>query len=102
MLCCVVLCCVVLCYVVLCCVMRQTKQALWPQCQTCFQMQGSAVRVNEHRLVYSSGLKAHHFALFLAGVMAENVVETETYAELAESAEGVSRHVRRLLAELGS
>mmetsp|Transcript_4140 Transcript_4140/g.7025 ORF Transcript_4140/g.7025 Transcript_4140/m.7025 type:complete len:141 (+) Transcript_4140:776-1198(+) len=60
----------------------KVKQALWPQCQSCFQMQGSAVRVNEHRLVYVHGLKAHHFALLLAVMASDRLAESEMYEEV--------------------
>lgn len=38
------------------------KQQLLPQCQSCFGMQGSAVKQAYHRIVYHSGLRAWHAA----------------------------------------
>jgi hypothetical protein len=38
----------------------QIKQRLWPQCQSCFQIQGSAVRTNKHVIIYHNYPKLHH------------------------------------------
>ena len=45
------------------------KQALWPQCWSCFQKQGSAVRTGDHLLVYSHRPKLHHMAVLLAMIL---------------------------------
>lgn len=74
--------------------LNQVKQSLWPQCQSCFQMQGSAVRVNEHRLVYVSGLRLHHVALLLAVAASEQVVESEAYGQVERAVESLFTRVK--------
>jgi hypothetical protein len=48
------------------------KQQLLPQCQSCFQQQGSAVRQSVHRIVYHSQLRSWHLAPALALVACSN------------------------------
>ena len=38
------------------------KQRLWPQCQSCWQQQGAAVKAGLHVPVYHWGLRLCHFA----------------------------------------
>jgi hypothetical protein len=59
-------------------------------------MQGSAVRVNEHRLVYVSGLRIHHFALLLALLASDRLVESVEYAALEAWIEDLIRRLKRL------
>ena len=63
-------------------------------------MQGSAVRVNEHRLVYVPGLRVHHLALLLAMHLSEEVGETEAFRGWVESVTAVHERMSRLLDEL--
>jgi hypothetical protein len=41
-------------------------QALWPQCQSCFSVQGAAVKENRHELIYNWRLRPYHASLLLA------------------------------------
>jgi hypothetical protein len=50
------------------------KQALWPQCQSCFQQQGVAVMQGKHKLIYHFDLKLIHFSLLLALMTSYNPV----------------------------
>ena len=49
----------------------QVKQALWPQCLSCWQLQGSAVSSNTHRLVFHHGLKLRHCSYMMACYLLE-------------------------------
>lgn len=60
------------------------------------------MRVNEHRLVYSPGLKVHHLALLLAMLLSEQVAQSDVYIELVESGTALGRRARRLLDELST
>ena len=46
-------------------------QRLYPQCQSCWQLQGSAVRQNFHKLIYHNRLRMCHFAPFVALISME-------------------------------
>jgi hypothetical protein len=50
----------------------QVKQRLWPQCQKCFSVQGSAVRTWSHFPIYHSAWKIHHFAPVVAIIIDQN------------------------------
>jgi hypothetical protein len=47
-------------------------QRLWPQCQRCFQLQGSAVRSNKHVLIYHYGFRPRHLAPAIAMLLAQD------------------------------
>jgi hypothetical protein len=44
----------------------KVNQSLWPQCWDCFQLQGSAVRTGDHKLVYHYRFKLHHMSVLFA------------------------------------
>ena len=39
----------------------KTIQRLYPQCQKCFSLQGTAVKSNNHLLIFHTMFKLHHF-----------------------------------------
>lgn len=59
----------------------KVKQGLWPQCQSCFQMQGSAVRANEHRLVFVHALRMHHLSFVFAVYVTDSMKSTKLFEE---------------------
>ncbi|RYH20293.1 hypothetical protein EON65_23935 [archaeon] len=50
---------------------------MWPQCQRCFLLQGSAVRANTHKLVYHSAIKSFYFAPVLALILMQQPAFSE-------------------------
>jgi hypothetical protein len=50
----------------------QVVQELWPQCQSCFRIQGTAVKMNRHILIHHHNLQIYHFAPAIAYLMSEN------------------------------
>ena len=68
----------------------QWSQRLYPQCQSCFQQQGSAVREGVHRLVYSFRPRMAHLAPGLSVILcaqedvrrASQVTVDRAYAQL--------------------
>lgn len=60
------------------------------------------MRVNEHRLVYTPGLRVHHLSLLLAMLLSEYVIETEVYTGFVESVTALSGRVRKVLDEVSA
>jgi hypothetical protein len=58
--------------------MSQVKQALWPQCQSCFQQQGVAVLKENHKLIYHHALRLQHFSLLFGLLTASNPMIVDT------------------------
>ena len=50
----------------------QVAQRLYPQCQSCFSLQGGAVRSNIHHLIYHYKLQIYHFAPFFIHYLSSN------------------------------
>lgn len=50
----------------------QVSQRLWPQCQSCYSVQGAAVRAWKHLPIYHTALRVHHFAPALAICLEQN------------------------------
>ena len=46
-------------------------QALWPQCQSCFSVQGAAVKEHRHQLIYNLRFRPYHASLLLALALAD-------------------------------
>ena len=42
--------------------LKQVEQELWPQCVSCFRLQGTAVKMKRHILIYHHGPRLYHFA----------------------------------------
>lgn len=56
------------------------KQQLLPQCQSCFSIQGLAVKQGQHRIVYHTQFRAWHWAPVLAMALLMNP-ETRTFGD---------------------
>jgi hypothetical protein len=48
------------------------KQSLYPQCQSCFQLQGNAVRINRHELIYQMSPRLVHLSPIIAILLSQN------------------------------
>ena len=53
-------------------ILRDLTQRLYPQCQKCFSLQGSAVRTNTHELVYHFRPRIFHLAPALSYLLCTN------------------------------
>ena len=77
-------------------------QRLWPQCQKCFHLQGSAVRTHTHTLIYHHRLRLCHFAPAAAAVllwsMADNPVVREYLDPVVAPTTKAVQQARKLLA----
>jgi hypothetical protein len=95
--------------------LQKIEQRLWPQCQRCYRLQGSAVRSGKATLVYHIvGLRLRVFAPAIAmllvpiegeeggdgGVMLQMVDALARPAELAW--DEISRHSQRFAAQIGT
>lgn len=49
----------------------KVTQRLFPQCQSCFLLQGPAVRLNKHVVVYHTSLRLYHFSPVIAALLLE-------------------------------
>lgn len=71
------------------------KQRLWPQCQKCFQLQGSSVRTWTHALVYHHAFKLYHFSPAIAFVLTQQqyIVEfvDDCVVPMVECVENIKR-----------
>jgi hypothetical protein len=73
------------------------KQALWPQCQGCFQKQGTAVRLNRHDLIYNTRLRLHHLAVLCGVTLAENDIARDFFHPLVEQSVSVIEAIRKYI-----
>lgn len=55
----------------------KVTQRLWPQCQSCYSIQGMAVRNNLHALVYHNVIRRHHFAPILSYALLQSKIVDE-------------------------
>jgi hypothetical protein len=50
----------------------RVSQSLYPQCQSCFQLQGNAVRMNRHELIYQMSPRLVHLSPLIAILLSQN------------------------------
>jgi hypothetical protein len=63
----------------------KVKQSLYPQCQSCFQLQGNAVRLNRHDLIYRFSPRLVHISPCLAIALSQHQQLRLLYQWLAEA-----------------
>ncbi len=71
------------------------KQRLWPQCQKCFQLQGTAVRTWTHTLVYHNSLKLYHSSPAIAFLLLQHPVVIEYVDHIVEPTVCMLEKVKR-------
>lgn len=79
----------------------QITQRLYPQCQSCFMLQGAAVRTNSHVLAYHNSLKLNHFAPALALILIDSNPDIKSFfARIAKDLYEDGQDLNRLAGKL--
>jgi hypothetical protein len=63
----------------------KVKQSLFPQCQSCFQLQGNAVRLNRHDLIYRFSPRLVHLSPCLALAISQHEDLRLLYERMVEA-----------------
>jgi hypothetical protein len=58
---------------------------MWPQCQKCFRVQGTAVKMNRHVLIHHHGMRMYHFAPAIAFYLSQNKDVQKWMEKIAKS-----------------
>lgn len=72
---------------------HQVNQRLWPQCQTCYSVQGAAVRTWSHLPIYHSAFKLHHLSPAVGALFDQNEEVRKSADDLFEPVAGLAQRV---------
>ena len=75
----------------------RAKQQLLPQCQSCFSIQGAAVKAGVHKLVFHSRLRVWHASPAIACLLASQPEVREALNPLVQWVDGFVVKVQRAL-----
>lgn len=75
----------------------KVSQSLWPQCFDCFQMQGSAVRAGDHKMVYHYRFRVHHMSLLFAILLQQQPMVRQALSDVEANYNAASQFVESSL-----
>lgn len=78
----------------------RASQSLWPQCWDCFQLQGSAVRTGDHKLVYHCRFRLHHMSVLFAMYLQQQPFMRRALQDMESNLNDVYQFVERGLLKI--